>query len=417
VAALIDECVGSLPSVFSDMLRSYWKFVIVDQEHIVYGNYGEHYRVDGATQYESRIIRLHSNSEKETILHECGHAVDGMLNFPSSQDEFYNLYREYWDEYIAYSETDVAFHETMNSSEFFATMFQEYISNTLTLKNNIPEMFSYFEGTKDEYCRIFIIPREANEMTYQDRLSEYEVNQVLSTLSDEYIVPVSSTGFVPGNQSSTAMEIINTIIDIINELPEETSQDKMAYKWSIDKPVDYEDYESIVSYFEMYYGIFDRNFLDINTTDTSATMILYINMLQEMETDRKNLTIFINDIVSNTNSGEDVAMAMNFAKYINDNYDVQMNYSDINMNELKPGMEISAYVASVMFQKMCNAAGIECDIISGYISNDTPHVWNRIHLDDGTYKYFDVYKYYVGILNVDEYHYAVDYAVNWMVAK
>ena len=38
---------------------------------------------------------------------------------------------------------------------------------------------------------------------------------------------------------------------------------------------------------------------------------------------------------------------------------------------------------------MCHRVGIECDLITGY-ANGEYHAWNRIKLEDGSYRYYDL---------------------------
>ena len=414
---LIEETVNTLPRQFSEMLQTHWIFIVVRQDEFDDVNVGDNYKIDGSTEPQKRIIRLNEHFSKETVLHECGHAIDAMLNFVSHDDEFYELYRTHWSEYLKCFTTDVGFHEVMNSSEFFAAMFQQYILQPEMLKEHIPAIFSFFEEIKDINCNVFIKRNACETTIHQDRLSEYEIEALNKGLTDQYIVPTQSQSFVPGNQSALAIEIIGHIIDIINNEGSDASVSNVSYRWTINSKVDYEDYQSIVSFFEMYYGVFDKNFLDITTNNFSSTMTLYMDVIRSMEAERKILTKNIGNLVSTMYNGDASAMAVSFAKHINTQYNIHMNYIDKNMNEIEPGSDISAYNASVLFQKMCEASGLRCDIISGYIDSGVPHVWNRILIEDGSYRYFDVYFYYDGIVNVDEYHYAVDYAVNWMVSK
>lgn len=415
---VIDEAIDLLPENFKKVIKSSWKIIVVNSSSFDIYNTGENYQVYGTTEYQTRIIKLQKNFEKTTLWHECGHAIDGMLGFPSCDYTFYELYRTHWHDYIEYSNTSTGFHNVMSSTEFFATMFQEYISNGDMLKENIPEIFSYFKDLEDDDLNALIVLDEYSPLVKQDYLSEYEIEALNNGLSDQYIVPAtSSQGFVPGNQSNVANDAIKTIIEIIKDMPKDEQPNNISYKWTIDQPIDYEDYESIVSYFEIYYSVFDKNFLDVNTNDTSTTLILHMNVLYEMENERKILTNSTNAIVSTMQDGDKSSVAANFAKYINSQYSVYMGITKINLDELEPGRYISSYAASVMFKNMCDAAGIQCDVISGYIDHNSPHVWNRIKLDDGTYRYFDMLYYTRGIVNVDEYHYSVDYALNWIVMK
>lgn len=415
-AAMIDDALQMLPSQHADAIKTHWKIVIVKPDALNTFNMGEHYRVDGLTEYKTRIIKLHQNFTIETVLHEFGHVVDGMLKFPSGKSEFYHLYREHWQQYIDCFNTTTAFHQVMNSSEFFASMFQEYMTNGDLVKKQIPEIFSYFDNIKNANASALIVHGQFNIDDYQPRLSELEINKLIDGLSDERIVPVDTTMFVPGNQSNIAQDAIKMIVNKIENIDNEEPL-KQSYSWQFNVPIDYEDYESIVSYFEMYYGVFDKNFLDITTNNFSSTMTLYMDVIRSMEAERKILTKNIGNLVSTMYNGDASAMAVSFAEYINKQYNIHMNYIDKNMNEIEPGSDISAYNAAVLFQKMCAASGLRCDIISGYIDSGVPHVWNRILIEDGSYRYFNVYFYYDGIVNVDEYHYAVDYAVNWIVSK
>lgn len=45
---------------------------------------------------------------------------------------------------------------------------------------------------------------------------------------------------------------------------------------------------------------------------------------------------------------------------------------------------------SLAFKMFAERIGINCDFITGYADNGKYHAWNRVHLSDGSIKYYDI---------------------------
>lgn len=92
---------------------------------------------------ESTIyISSKRNYINHSTIHEFGHFFDYINDWSSLSKDFTNIYIEEKDNLKIISHDN---HYKSNSSEFFATSFQQYLNNPEKLKNEVPKTYNYLK--------------------------------------------------------------------------------------------------------------------------------------------------------------------------------------------------------------------------------------------------------------------------------
>ena len=95
----------------------------------------------------------------------------------------------------------------------------------------------------------------------------------------------------------------------------------------------------------------------------------------------------IDKILLSFDNGNNLFIANQIADYICNNatYNVE---KDSSKDILWTG-EGNCNAFALLFHAMCNRVNIKCDLLTGY-ANGEYHAWNRIMLEDGSYRYYDL---------------------------
>ena len=98
----------------------------------------------GWTSFVNNKIFLSTSFQNIGIiaLHECGHAFDDALNFPSLSEAFLSVYNAEKANYNSFSFRSYTT-ETISPIEYFADAFEEYFINPIGLTTNAPMTYGF----------------------------------------------------------------------------------------------------------------------------------------------------------------------------------------------------------------------------------------------------------------------------------
>lgn len=151
-------------------------------------------------------------------------------------------------------------------------------------------------------------------------------------------------------------------------------------------------YYKLNSFFYVYYGqeeskdlVFDL----VNKTSNgvrSAYIQLRYHDIVKLEKELTNIKQEIDELLSTVIVGTEEEMLSQISKIVIDKIEYTYGYSDVQA-ALAGKSVCNGY--ALLFNMMCNRAGIKSDVCIGKVSSGEYHAWNRITLSDGTYRYFD----------------------------
>ena len=122
----INAVYDKLPQSSKDFLIGNWTIFVSDKMPLSSSHVNQD-KIIGATYHNHRVIWMRTDFAMEDFAHECGHAIDRALGRVSEKDEFASIYRSSWSSYVSYGEKGINAHSVSSKSEFFATLFSEYI--------------------------------------------------------------------------------------------------------------------------------------------------------------------------------------------------------------------------------------------------------------------------------------------------
>lgn len=91
----------------------------------------------------SRQKIILKQGDTETLLHELGHFVDFVTDYPSSSKEFKKIYKA--EKSKAKSFYNTPSYTLSSAKEYFAESFNTYYSNPAKLKSKCPKTYAYFQ--------------------------------------------------------------------------------------------------------------------------------------------------------------------------------------------------------------------------------------------------------------------------------
>ena len=139
-----DTTVHKVPQyILDDFISKGWKINIINED-INYNGLN----ASGITTYADKTIDIKNNEGliKRSIVHEIGHFFDCSLGFISESDEFLNdIYPSEKDNF-KYTYTTKSKHEISDVYEYFASTFDEYITNPDNLEQCCPRTYEFLKN-------------------------------------------------------------------------------------------------------------------------------------------------------------------------------------------------------------------------------------------------------------------------------
>lgn len=157
-------------------------------------------------------------------------------------------------------------------------------------------------------------------------------------------------------------------------------------------------YREIASFFVMHYGSFDHvhqytnRCKYISGDSIRYTLELQMETIRYFEKERQRYISHIEAALGNMNDGSEAEILNQIARWISSNYVYDANVNTIQ--EFFDSHKANCNVVSMLFRLFCERLGIHCDVVVGYSSiNGKYHAWNRVTLQDGSYRYYDITLY------------------------
>lgn len=166
---IIQESLKKLPNNIRNMVNDEWTIVMSDK----YVNIGgdtireylenldvsqeekDRYKVGGQalTQYKVIVIYTYKDLNEEefmtSVIHEIGHSVSYEYGNMDREKEFITLFEKYKNVYVPNNSESIKEYASLNASEFFATVFADFILYPELLKTNQPDLYEYMEKIND----------------------------------------------------------------------------------------------------------------------------------------------------------------------------------------------------------------------------------------------------------------------------
>ena len=151
-------------------------------------------------------------------------------------------------------------------------------------------------------------------------------------------------------------------------------------------------YYKLSSFFYVYYGqekSKDYTFDMVNKT-VNGVRSAYIQLrgddIKELEANLVNIRNEIDEMLAEVIVGSEEEMMKQIALMVVDKIEYTYGYSDVPA-ALDGKSVCNGY--ALLFNMMCNRAGIKSDVCIGKVSSGEYHAWNRVTLNDGSYRYVD----------------------------
>lgn len=397
-----------LPKNISQLIKSQWKIVVSKSEPFPNTT---SLIADGITYTGKGVIWLDDDFNNKVLVHEVGHAVDEYLGKPSEKSAFMNLYIQYWESYKEKGTDKIDKHSVSSPSEFFATMFEEYILYPSYVKEEASEIYSYFDKLTNNnwmfspgghfvnlwyhvgYSTIngFVNFFSLNRPFPNAKSVSKKVNEVVATreelVLDEYNAKIDISWM-----SEDTMKIAEIILELSKNpeaYPCEKHNLSYGYMVEFDYPWPIDMYTEILSFTSAYFGDEGLDPIDVNVVNGKTTRVIIKH--EEVLTGEKNRIDSlqkVEDVLKTLKSGNNTEIAVQIANYIY-NYASYKTEKQSSFNSFWENKKGDCVMYALIFKQFMDRLGIKNDIIHVVSDQGEGHVYNRIF--DGTaYRYYDI---------------------------
>lgn len=195
------------------------------------------------------------------------------------------------------------------------------------------------------------------------------------------------------NYKNESIFIINEIENILNK---ESSSYRNKIEIYITNAVNEEVYTEIQSYFYLKYGfMYNDGMILFKKGNIVDFIVLEIN-IKEINQIKEKMVI-VDEIINKMDNIEgqtDEEKLKNISDIVAGEIQYTEGYRDLYNALLNHKGVCNSY--AMLMKKICEKNGYKCDLCFGYVDNivkDSYHVWNRVTLSDGKYRYFDITGY------------------------
>lgn len=425
----INSVYSKLPQAFLSHLKEKW-VVFVSSKMPFPSSYVEPDSVRGVSYFGYNIIWLHPDFTKEDFAHECGHVIDDALGEQSGTGTFSNIYKSSWQSYVNYGECRVNKHSVSNESEFFATLFSEYICHQGYLKDKLPAAYTYINeianttwlynpvgefavflmqcGSAVHNVVSSIIPTSSFGIEYNAVMTNIENNKNID-LSDYDNIVVDTSCL-----SDDARIIIEKVVHIANNPDLYSGYDVTI---ELDRHIGIEEYTEATGFLMIYFGIEEEDVFDINSDVSKSkpsTLTITLDKIEKFEAHRAKYLQKTESALSTFKEGSETEKLMQIANYILSNSKYK-NIQNTSLEDFWDKGTCDCVTYSMLLKQFANRLGIQCDLIISPGSNGINHTYNRVVLNDGSIRYYDLTRpnRFVNVEKID----TVDYDVNNFIWK
>lgn len=377
--------------------------------------------VIGIAYTRAKVIWLNPDFSENNFAHEVGHAI-ASLTYHDLSTEFVNFYDKQLNQYCELYSA----HDTNTSSEFYAFLFEQYICHTNELKEKFSEGYDYISQKSIQKNNVFI--KHCNITSYIVRkifnfnFSIFDILTLKYQIADNDLLDLSHYSSI--NQFSGLSQkeqvILDKIFDVIHDSTNytiDTYKDNPVIIIEYNDKITLAEYYKITACIDIYLGQECSDVIDVvsSLNNNHSTIYIYIDYLIQL---KNELDIYLKQTelaLSQMREGTTTQKLLQICKYITNNCE----YSTLaltSVNDFWTFHRGDCITYSFVFYQFCSRLGIQCDVIFGVMQDGTKHVWNRVTLSDGSYKYYDLTNYKLGAVNMDRYDTCAIIAINSYIA-
>lgn len=420
----INTVYEKLPQSSKNFLIGNWTIFVSDKMPLP-SSHANQDKIIGATYYSYRVIWMRPDFAVEDFAHECGHAVDNALGRISEKDEFASIYRSSWSSYVSYREKGINTHSVSSKSEFFATLFSEYICHKDYLKNNLPEAYTYMNKTVPSSWS-YTIPGQM--ILFAQQLSYYfleitnttipassfnnNYNTVMASVRNNKYIDLDNYNNVTVDTSCLSEDvkiIVDRILHIANN-PDLYEEHDLFIK--LERHIGIKEYTEATGFLAIYFGVEEDDIFDIEADSSGvnpSTLTISLQEIKRLETHRVKYLKKTESVLSTLKEGSETEKLMQIANYILSNSE----YKDVpntSFGDFWDNGKGDCATYAMVFKQFANRLGIQCDLIVSPGNNGINHTYNRVVLKDGSVRYYDLTRpnQFVNVTKMD----MVDYDVN-----
>jgi hypothetical protein len=177
--------------------------------------------------------------------------------------------------------------------------------------------------------------------------------------------------------------------NVIDEVFNYINNKNYRHQIIVQPGLDAEERKELYTYFALYFSDFEGNYntLDGFCGENYTEFYLHEENISRLIDKKQSVDKDIDNILLTFDDGSNVEVANQIAYFISNKADFYYDkYSAHNILWENVG---NCNGFALLFHTMCHRVGIECDLITGY-ANGEYHAWNRIKLEDGSYRYYDL---------------------------
>lgn len=266
-------------------------------------------------------------------------------------------------------------------------------NNVVEIDTSMTEETTFIEEIKNEETKTEITkPVEKEEKTTEVKIPE---NQLVGETEKQEAKPIEYLTLIgeyasidKSTYTSEELELINTILVNINEnISNPNIQEEKLF---LQSNFTFESYYKVATYFYVYYGqkrAVSYTFDLVNSMSDYGYLVIRYDDIREFEAEMDKNRKKIDCILSGFTVGSEEHILRQISEYLKDNIVYTKGYYDLSC-ALNGRSVCNGY--ALAFNAMANRAGIKSDICIGESNNGGKHAWNRVTLQDGSYRFYDI---------------------------
>lgn len=402
---VLNDAFDVIPEPLSTLIKNEWSVVVSNEPPY---KHNARFAVAGVTYQTEKIIWIETGSEIEVYIHEFGHAFDEILGQPSRSKIFQAIYQNNWDTYIEFNKTEIDTHSVSDEAEFFAALFVDYCLHPEYLEENLYEGYQYFERiTKNTFSLTgfgrYLSRDLALIRLLSDVLNIHKPYKKLDYVIKDVEKSVSNNDYVAVEEYDTVVDyewmidksefFIDIMFDILNN-PDKYPDNKEGsnnYVIKVDEVLTFRQYTELLNFAVIYFGDETVDPIDFNVVNNEYTEITFKkDLILEYQTFREKSLERVDWTLENCiREGTETEMLIQISKFIINHatYKENQNTSTDTFWVDRTG---DCVTYAMIFKQFANRIGIECDVVFVETSLGNQHMYNRVKLSDGTYRYYDL---------------------------
>ena len=414
VTKTIKETLLKMPDQVEEEIRDNWVILVSNNNPMI--SYDVSFAV-GYTHARAKLIWLAPDFTEETLIHEIGHAIASVEHIDISKN-FRRLYKTflYNVDCTDWIGENFDSHDTSTSGEFFAFLFVQYMNNA-DLEAHFKDGYVYMSNAVNSLNQSWtnVFTRHYNLLSYiicavsnpmRSILSVWDVyfevrNNPTIQMSD-YQEQVVFAGLT--EKENVILDMIFDVVKNIDNYKEEIGSGSSVMVLEHNEQITYETYNKIVACIDCYLGCENSEVIDIVNNSASDTAYIYIH-IDELERLKERRAVYVDNTskaLETMHEGTETQKLLQISKYIVNN----CKYADIGnttADDFWTDGVGGCLTYAMVFRQFCEQLGIQCDVICGKNKSGETHMWNRVKLSDGSYRYYDLPYYRVGAVDVEQY--------------